>query len=138
MHGMQECQCDVVKLMCCICVLFDYSTIDKIAMDLMVQSEQFELENKRRSSSTLDALLDFDTDPLPIRPDFYRQTSASDSGEMGQEKIARPAPLNVDIQLTTMDVLSICNEVDDDDGLPTCPLELNREVSISEGLNDNV
>ena len=57
---------------------------------------------------------------------------------MVQEKIARPAPLNADIRLTTMDFLSICNEVDDDDGLPTHPLELNREVSVSEWLNDDV
>jgi hypothetical protein len=105
---------------------------------LMAQSEQFESGNKRRSSSTLEALLDFDSEPLPVRPDFDRRSSASDSGEMRQEKIARPAPLNADIRLTTMDSLSICNEVEYDDGLPTRPLELNREVSVSEWLNDDV
>lgn len=54
---------------------------------LMAQSEQFELGNKRHSSSTLEALLDFDSDPLPVRPDFDRRSSASDSGEVGQEKL---------------------------------------------------
>lgn len=122
----------------CVCVCFDSSTIDKIAMDLMMQSDPFELGNKRRSSSTLEALLDFDSEPLPVRPDFGRGTSASDSGEMREETIARPAPLNADARLTTMDFLDICNEVNDDDGLPTRRPELNREVSVSEWLNEDV
>jgi hypothetical protein len=36
-----------------------------------------------------------------------------------------------------MDVLDICNDVDDDDGLPTRRPELNREVSVSEWLNED-
>lgn len=142
MHRTQKCKCDVINLMCCMCVcvpvVFDYSTIDKIAMELMMQPEPFELGNKRRSSTTLEALLDFDCDPLLVRPDFDRQSSASNSGEMREEAIARPPPLNADARLTTMDFLDICSEVDDDDRLQARPLDLNREVSVSEWLNEDV
>jgi hypothetical protein len=104
----------------------------------MMQSDPFELGNKRRSSSTLEALLDFDSEPLPVRTDFGRGSSASGSGEMREETITRPVPLNADARLTTVDFLEICNEVDDDDGLPTRRPELNREVSVSEWLNEDV
>jgi hypothetical protein len=103
----------------------------------MMQSEPLELGIRRRSS-TLEALLDFDTDPLLVKPDFDRQSSASESGEMREEAIARPAPLNVDARLTTMDFLDICSEADDNDEVPGRPLELNREVSVSEWLNDDL
>jgi hypothetical protein len=41
-------------------------------------------------------LLDFDSKPLPVRTDFGRGSSASGSGEMREETIARPVPLNAD------------------------------------------
>ena len=106
-------------------------------MDLMTPLEPIDLESRSRSS-TLDALLDFDNDPLLIRPDFDRQFSRL-SVVLPEDTLARPSPLNKDSRLTTMDFLDIINEPSEkDDEKPSKPLELNREVSVSEWLNDDM
>lgn len=120
-----------------LCALYR-STIDKIAMDLMTQPVPIDLESRSRSS-TLDALLDFDNDPLLIRPDFERQSSSRLSLELSEDTLAKPLPLHVGSRLTTMDFLDIINEPSEkDDEPPSRPLELNREVSVSEWLNDDM
>lgn len=107
-------------------------------MDLMTPLEPIDLESRSRSS-TLDALLDFDNDPLLIRPDFERQSSSRLSIELPEDTLARPSLLDKGARLTTMDFLDIINEPSEkDDEQPSKPLELNREVSVSEWLNDDM
>ena len=68
--------------------------VDKFAMDLMTPPEPIDLESRGRSS-TLDALLDFDNDPLLIWPDFKRQSSSRLSLELSEDTLAKPLPLHM-------------------------------------------
>lgn len=69
------------------------STIDKIAMDLMVKPEPL---NNRSRSTTIEALaLDFDDDQI-MRPDFDRMSSLNSVFS----NVARPAALAADGRVT--------------------------------------
>jgi hypothetical protein len=101
------------------------STIDKIAMELMVKPEP--LSNRSRSS-TIEALaLDFDDDQI-MRPDLDRMSSLNSVFS----NLAKPAALAADGRVTTMDLLDMVNRDEEPLGLP----ELNREVSVSDWLAD--
>ena len=114
------------------------SSVDKIAMDLMIGPEPLGLSRSR--SSTIEALaLDFDDDPV-LRPGLEKYSSVDSlfNAEMEKDPLAKPAGLTADARITTMDFLDMIRaplERDDSMGLDR-PLALSREVSVSEWLND--
>lgn len=91
------------------------STIDQIAMDLMVKPGPLVASNR---SSTIDALaLEFDDDPL-IRPEGLSSRASTMDGllpELSKDDIDRPPALGPDDRLTTSDVLALVAEPIPDD-----------------------
>jgi hypothetical protein len=112
------------------------STIDKIAMELMTQPDPLRSGSRSRSSTFEALALDFDDDQLP-KLDLDRMSSL---GSVFSSNVPRPGALTSDGRITTMDFMEMVNgpleEDRDEEPLGMERPELNREVSVSDWLND--
>jgi hypothetical protein len=106
-------------------LVLSFSTIDVIAMDLMVKPERL-LDGNR--TSTIDALdLVLDDDPI-IHPSEMRREESTGRG------LPKPNSLKAENRLTTKDFLDIVNLPDDS---IIDPSEMQREESREEHIADH-
>lgn len=97
--------------------------------------DEYPHDTSFNSCSTFEALaLDFDDDQLP-KLDLDRMSSLN---SVFSSSVPRPEPLSSDGRITTMEFMNMVNAPLDRDEEPLGldRPELNREVSVSDWLND--
>jgi hypothetical protein len=112
-------------------LFFSLSTIDAIAMDLMVKPSPL-LDGNR--TTTIDALdLVLDDDPIIHPSEIRREESREERIADLKREVPKPNTLTAHNRLTTLDFLDIVAEPDD----PTIhPSEMRREESREEHIAD--